>query len=106
MKLLVRKIDSLNHARIRSESCLTPLLAPGYTRYAMTSRFVLALRWQLFVFLLLLGAALPVFAQVPAGDIRIHYNRPDGNYSGWGLYAWNAATARSEERRVGKECVP
>ncbi len=40
-----------------------------------------------------LSAALPVFAQVPAGDVRIHYYRPDGNYSGWGLYAWNATTA-------------
>ena len=27
----------------------------------------------------------------PAGIARIHYYRPDGNYSGWGLYAWNAA---------------
>ena len=59
----------------------------------MMSRIVLVLRRQLFVLLVLLGAALPVFAQVPAGDVRIHYYRPDGNYSGWGLYAWNAATA-------------
>ena len=27
---------------------------------------------------------------IPAGDARIHYNRPDGNYTGWGLYTWNA----------------
>ena len=29
---------------------------------------------------------------IPAGDVRIHYYRPDGNYTGWGLYAWNATT--------------
>ena len=28
----------------------------------------------------------------PAGIARIHYYRPDGNYSGWGLYTWNATT--------------
>ena len=72
---------------------LTIALAPRYTRYAMTSRIFLALRGQLFVLSLLLSAALPVFAQPPAGDVRIHYYRPDGNYSGWGVYAWNAATA-------------
>jgi len=59
----------------------------------MKSHIVLALRWQLFAFTLLLSAALPAFAQVPAGDVRIHYYRPDGNYSGWALYAWNATTA-------------
>jgi pullulanase len=31
-------------------------------------------------------------AQVPPGDARIHYYRPDGNYSGWALYTWNAST--------------
>lgn len=30
---------------------------------------------------------------IPAGDVRIHYYRPDGNYSGWALYTWNASTA-------------
>jgi pullulanase len=58
----------------------------------MISRIVLPLCRQIFVCSLLLGAALPVFAQVPAGDVRIHYFRPDGNYAGWGLYAWNVAT--------------
>lgn len=28
---------------------------------------------------------------VPAGDVRIHYYRPDGAYAGWALYTWNAA---------------
>jgi pullulanase len=59
----------------------------------MKSRLPLAAHRSLFVFLLLLGAVLPVCAQVPAGDVRIHYFRPDGNYSGWALYGWNAATA-------------
>ncbi len=38
------------------------------------------------------GLALPALAQVPSGDVRIHYHRPDGNYSGWALYTWNAST--------------
>ncbi len=36
-----------------------------------------------------LGYADPA---IPAGDVRIHYYRPDGNYSGWALYTWNAST--------------
>jgi pullulanase len=27
---------------------------------------------------------------IPSGDVRIHYFRPDGNYSGWAIYTWNA----------------
>src|SRR5207244_1221853 len=27
---------------------------------------------------------------VPSGDVRIHYFRPDSNYSGWAIYTWNA----------------
>ncbi len=75
-----------------SRRSLTKPLAAGYTRYAMMCRIILALRWQLFVFSLILSAALSAFAQVPAGDVRIHYFRPDGNYAGWALYAWNATT--------------
>ena len=29
---------------------------------------------------------------IPAGSVRIHYFRPDGNYTGWALYTWNAST--------------
>ena len=62
----------------------------------MTSK---AFYWQaLLSFSLLLF--LPSFSDAPAqaaappGDVRIHYFRPDGNYSGWALYTWNAhATA-------------
>ena len=45
-----------------------------------------------FVVLLVSALALPALAQVPSGDVRIHYHRPDGNYSGWALYTWNAST--------------
>ncbi|MBV8867488.1 MAG: DUF3372 domain-containing protein, partial [Acidobacteriaceae bacterium] len=36
----------------------------------------------------------PAYADptIPSGDVRIHYYRPDGNYSGWALYTWNAST--------------
>jgi len=36
-----------------------------------------------------LQAADPV---IPAGDIRIHYFRPDGNYLGWTVYAFGDTT--------------
>ena len=29
---------------------------------------------------------------IPAGDVRIHYHRPDGNYSGWTVYAFDNTT--------------
>ena len=43
-------------------------------------------------FLSLSALVLPALAQVPSGDVRVHYHRPDGNYSGWALYTWNAST--------------
>jgi pullulanase len=46
-----------------------------------------------FALLLLGSLAVPALAQVPAGDVRIHYYRPDGNYSGWAIYTWNASTS-------------
>ena len=36
--------------------------------------------------------ALPLAAQIPAGDIRIHYSRGDSNYSGWTVYAFEDTT--------------
>ena len=43
--------------------------------------------------LFLLPCAQSLSAQaIPAGEVRIHYYRPDGNYSGWALYTWNAST--------------
>lgn len=29
---------------------------------------------------------------IPAGDIRVHYFRPDGNYTGWTIYAFYDTT--------------
>jgi pullulanase len=29
---------------------------------------------------------------IPSGDVRIHYNRPDGSYSGWTVYAFDNTT--------------
>jgi pullulanase len=41
-------------------------------------------------------ALLPGFAAadpaIPSGAIRIHYHRPDGNYSGWTVYAFDNTT--------------
>ena len=42
-------------------------------------------------FLFVLLTATTLYANnpaVPAGKIRIHYHRPDGNYSGWTVYAF------------------
>ena len=41
-------------------------------------------------------ASIAVFAQsdppIPSGDIRVHYFRPDANYSGWTVYAFDNTT--------------
>ncbi len=45
----------------------------------------------LTVLLLSFFVTFPAFAAdppIPAGDIRIHYHRPDGNYTGWTVYAF------------------
>ena len=43
-------------------------------------------------FALLASTATAAHAQadppIPAGDIRVHYFRPDGNYAGWTIYAF------------------
>jgi pullulanase len=46
----------------------------------------------LLLLLVWLGLApLPALSDpIPSGQVRIHYFRPDGNYSGWALYGWNA----------------
>ena len=41
---------------------------------------------------LLLGLLPSIGAQIPAGHIRVHYHRPDGNYSGWTIYAFDNTT--------------
>ena len=40
---------------------------------------------------LLCLCALPLFAQ-SSTQARIHYYRPDSQYAGWGLHAWNNTT--------------
>ncbi len=37
-------------------------------------------------------SALASDPPIPSGDIRIHYHRPDGNYSGWTVYAFDNTT--------------
>ena len=58
-----------------------------------------ALHWQarlslslLLVLFCLSHALAQSVPPIPAGEVRIHYFRPDGNYAGWALYTWNAST--------------
>ncbi len=39
-----------------------------------------------------LDSAVAQDPAIPSGDIRIHYFRPDGNYSGWTVYAFDGTT--------------
>ncbi len=49
-----------------------------------------------FLPMLCLYGFQPVMAQadppIPSGDIRLHYFRPDGNYAGWTVYAYDDTT--------------
>jgi pullulanase len=51
---------------------------------------------SVLMLLLCLLAPLSASAQadppIPSGDIRIHYHRPDGNYTGWTVYAFYDTT--------------
>jgi len=59
----------------------------------MLKRLSHALRFLFFpLAILLAGAAIPASAQIPANHIRIHYHRPDGNYTGWTVYAYDDTT--------------
>jgi pullulanase len=55
-------------------------------------------RTGLRLFMLIIGvfACTQALAQadppIPSGDIRIHYFRPDGNYTGWTVYAFDNTT--------------
>ncbi|MGB6688772.1 MAG: pullulanase-type alpha-1,6-glucosidase [Terracidiphilus sp.] len=48
------------------------------------------------VLILFVFASALAFGQtdppIPSGDIRIHYHRPDGNYGGWTVYAFDNTT--------------
>ena len=66
----------------------------------MTSRIKVShgqakLSFSLLLFLLSVSPALAQPASdppIPSGEVRIHYFRPDANYTGWALYTWNAST--------------
>jgi pullulanase len=51
--------------------------------------YVLVLLLSVFASTQAFAAADPA---IPSGDIRIHYHRPDGNYSGWTVYAFDNTT--------------
>ena len=64
--------------------------------FALLSRH-LPRRWVLpLLAALCLVPALSMRAQtdppIAPGYVRIHYYRPDSNYTGWALYTWNAST--------------
>ena len=54
------------------------------------------LAWTLSVLFLCIGFAVPALAAtdppIPAGSVRIHYFRPDNNFTGWTMWTWNAST--------------
>jgi pullulanase len=51
---------------------------------------------KILVSLLTLALAASAAAQVPAGTVRIHYQRPDSAYAGWGLHIWEDAAEPTE----------
>lgn len=61
-----------------------------------TLRRLLGLASTLSAVLITFALALPALAAtdppIPAGDVRIHYYRPDSNFSGWTMWTWNAST--------------
>jgi pullulanase len=61
-----------------------------------TSRLVRKSVLPCLLLVLSLLAAVPALAlsdpPIPSGDIRIHYFRPDANYSGWTIYAFDNTT--------------
>jgi pullulanase len=46
----------------------------------------------LLLLCVLAAPALAADPAIPSGKIRIHYHRPDGNYSGWTVYAFDNTT--------------
>src|SRR5271154_5606524 len=56
--------------------------------YCLLRRAAAALLMLLLAFLAFSSALAQSDPPIPSGDIRIHYHRPDGNYSGWTVYAF------------------
>lgn len=50
--------------------------------------FLLALSLLIFSF-----SSVLVASEIPEGHVRIHYVRPDRNFSGWGLHVWGKGYA-------------
>jgi pullulanase len=86
MQQKMREKDS----KRRSESSTVEGVRVRSSVRGLKASSVFNFRILLSALLLLSGLALPAFAQVPAGFARIHYFRPDGNYSGWAIYTFNA----------------
>ena len=64
-------------------------------RLNSTRRLLCTAASPFLMLLLSFLAAAPAFAAdppIPAGDIRIHYHRSDGNYAGWTVYAFDNTT--------------
>ena len=40
-------------------------------------------------------------SSIPSGHIRVHYHRPDGNYSGWTAYAFDNTTENTSDYNDG-----
>jgi pullulanase len=61
-----------------------------------TTHFLCRAGSYILVLLLSVCASTQAFAAsdpaIPSGDIRVHYHRPDGNYSGWTVYAFDNTT--------------
>ena len=59
---------------------------------------------KILIPLMFVISATALFANnpsVPAGDIRIHYHRTDGNYSGWTVYAFDNTTENTGDYNDG-----
>src|SRR6201998_4148546 len=63
----------------------------------MKTHLPLAQRLSAVAFAFLLLGILPTISAqtdppIPSGSIRVHYHRPDGNYTGWTIYAFDNTT--------------
>ncbi|HTW80335.1 MAG TPA: pullulanase-associated domain-containing protein, partial [Terracidiphilus sp.] len=74
-------------------------------RLNQTRRLVCQATSSLLMLFLGFFASTPASAQsdppIPSGDIRIHYHRPDGNYSGWTVYAFYDTTENTGDYNGG-----
>ena len=57
--------------------------------------------FSLAILALVTAFSTPGIAQssVPAGSVRIHYHRTNGDYTGWAIYDWTGAKDRSSSYR-------